>query len=77
MSEFSTKLYTKVVSKWNEYLNNERGSQAVEFMGIAAVLIIVLVIVGNQMDTNQNNWFGDLFGGLFNTLRNLITGGER
>lgn len=64
------------LKKVKYFVKNEKGSQAVEFMGIAAVLIIVLVIVSTQFNTNQNSWLGGLFGTLFSTLITFFTRGR-
>ncbi|RLL46509.1 hypothetical protein D8M04_04690 [Oceanobacillus piezotolerans] len=64
----------KELNKWNAKLNrtvnNEEGSQAVEFMGIAAVVIMLVIILttwmGNQGDTG--------FTGILDGIISLVSG---
>lgn len=66
------KLGQTVYSKWDGAVNNEKGSQSVEFMGIAAVVIIVLVIVGDFMNDSGSNWITNIFEGVFSGISNLL-----
>ncbi len=56
-----TEWYTKAMG----YLNNEKGAQSLEWLGIAALLILVLGIVSTAISDQQ--------GGITTIISNIIS----
>lgn len=68
MKTFMTKAFVKVQS----YLNNERGSQSLEWIGIAAIIVILTGVISTAMSSTS---FGDTFVGKLEGFLGKI-GGE-
>ncbi|HWO96325.1 MAG TPA: hypothetical protein VNM45_08335 [Bacillus sp. (in: firmicutes)] len=62
MKTFMTKAYVKVdnffENKVKGYLKNERGSQSLEWIGIAAIIVILTGVISTAMG---NTKFGETF----------------
>lgn len=65
MTELGQKLYVKGQSAVNKLKRDEKGSTAVEFMGIAAVVVVIIVAIKTWMETQGKSSIGDIFGNLF------------
>lgn len=55
--EMLTKLYVKAITKTAGLVKNERGSQSLEWIGIAA--LIVIIVGGLSQVFSGNTEFGD------------------
>ena len=69
MKTLSQKVYSKWTTKFNRTVNNEEGSQAVEFMGIAAVVIMVIFAITKWMDSSGNGLIEGVLGGIFDKVK--------
>lgn len=72
MTELGQKLYVKGQSAVNKLKRDEKGSTAVEFMGIAAVVVIVVVLISKWMRGSGNGLIANIFEGLFGGMAELI-----
>lgn len=72
MTELGQKLYVKGQSAVNKLKRDEKGSTAVEFMGIAAVVVIVVVLISKWMKGSGNGLIADIFEGLFGGIGSFI-----
>lgn len=68
MTELGQKLYVKGQSAVNKLKRDEKGSTAVEFMGIAAVVVVIIVAIKAWMESQGKSSIGDIFGNLFDTV---------
>lgn len=64
MKNLSTKLYSKVQS----YTGNERGSQALEWIGVAAVIITIVTLLSTAVSAN-----GDGVSGMVSSIFDKIS----
>lgn len=71
---FTTKLYVKVTTKFSSLVKNERGSQTLEWIGIAAVIVIVVGIISQAFAGDQD--FGKAVLDKFKGMISKIGGGE-
>ncbi|RDI37943.1 hypothetical protein [Falsibacillus pallidus] len=67
-----TELYVKASIKVQEMIRNEKGSQTLEWIGIAAVVVIVVGIISTAF--SNNNEFGNKVVEKFNSLIGQIGG---
>lgn len=68
MTELGQKLYVKGQSAVNKLKRDEKGSTAVEFMGIAAVVIVLILLIKTWLDTKGSSSIDKIFKGLFEGL---------
>ncbi|MFC3884376.1 hypothetical protein ACFOU2_13050 [Bacillus songklensis] len=65
MKKFMTKACIKVQS----YLNNERGSQSLEWIGIAAIIVILTGVISTAMSgAGLGDTFVDKFSGFLEKI---------
>jgi hypothetical protein len=68
-----TELYTKCSIKLNGMVRNERGSQTLEWIGIAAVVVIVVGVISTAFSGDQQ--FGKDVVKKFSNMIKQIGGG--
>ncbi len=68
-----TEMYANCTSKLNVMIENERGSQTLEWIGIAAVVVIVVGVISTAF--SGNNGFGDAVVTKFQDMISQIGGG--
>lgn len=67
MNELSTNLYLKVKGA----LRNEKGAQSLEWLGLAALLIMVLGLVSTALKGGQGA-IGEVITKIFTAIKNQI-----
>lgn len=73
MKEFGRNMFLKGQSLFNGLKKDEKGSTAVEFMGIAAVVVIVVMLIMSFLNDGQGeNWVTQIFNGLFDGVLGWI-----
>lgn len=77
MNKLTTKAFVKVNNFWENtvkgYVKNERGSQSLEWIGIAAIIVILTGVISTAM---KDTSFGDTFVGKLEGFLGKIGGGE-
>jgi hypothetical protein len=68
-----TEVYTKCSMKMDQMINNERGSQTLEWIGIAAVVVIVVGVISTAFSGDEG--FGDAVVTKFSDMIDQIGGG--
>ncbi|WP_217588644.1 hypothetical protein [Lentibacillus saliphilus] len=71
-----TGLYAKMMNKVSAWKQEERGSQTLEWLGIAAVIVIIVGIVSNAFDEELGKKIGDKFNELIDKIGSGEGGGE-
>ena len=66
--------YVKVKSAWENYVDNKKGSQSLEWIGIAAVIVIVVGVVSQAFDGDKQ--FGKDIVKKFSDMISAIGSGE-
>ncbi|SES21564.1 hypothetical protein SAMN04487944_12416 [Gracilibacillus ureilyticus] len=66
MTKLGQQLYVKGQTAVNRLKKDEEGSTAVEFMGIAAVAVVIILMVTNYMGEGGNG--GNLIQGLLDSV---------
>ncbi|GIP41197.1 hypothetical protein J31TS4_44770 [Paenibacillus sp. J31TS4] len=69
MSAITTKAYVKV----KHYLSNEKGAQSLEWLGLAALLIMVLGIISTALNTGKGT-IGEVISKIFENIKNQLGG---
>jgi hypothetical protein len=69
-----TNYYAKVINKFNAWKNEENGSQTLEWLGIAAVVVIVVGIISQAFSGDTS--VGDTVKEKFNSFIETIGGGN-
>lgn len=73
MKEFGRKMFLKGQSLIDGLKKDEKGSTAVEFMGIAAVVVIVVMLIMSFLGDGQGeSWVSQIFDGLFGGILGWI-----
>jgi Flp pilus assembly pilin Flp len=67
MKNVCTKLYSKVQT----YTGNERGSQALEWIGVAAVIITIVTLLSAAVSSNGDGVEG-MVGSIFQKIQDMI-----
>ncbi|SEP98619.1 hypothetical protein [Piscibacillus halophilus] len=71
--KFLMNMYAKVMNKSEEIKQDERGSQTLEWIGIAAVIVILVGVISQAFSGGD---FGNTLVTKFNELIEDIGGGE-
>lgn len=71
--KFLMNMYAKVMNKSEEIKQDERGSQTLEWIGIAAVIVILVGVISQAFSGGN---FGNTLVNKFNDLIGEIGGGE-
>ncbi|WP_100009941.1 hypothetical protein [Lentibacillus sediminis] len=66
-------MFAKAMNRGKELAQEETGSQTLEWIGIAAVIVILVGVVSTAFADGD---FGDTLVGAFNDMISTITGGE-
>lgn len=67
---YLTEMYVKAASKVGGHLKNERGSQTLEWIGIAAVIVILVGLVSTAF--SNSDFGGTILGKLESLLDKMI-----
>ena len=70
MKNLETRLYLKAVGA-KKLLNNERGAQSLEWLGIAALLIMVIGIISTFLGNNESR-ITDIIGNILDKIEEQI-----
>ncbi|UOQ49727.1 hypothetical protein MUN88_06515 [Gracilibacillus caseinilyticus] len=65
------KKLTEFYVKATQQLNNERGAQSLEWLGIAALLILVLGIVSSAI-SDQSDGIGKIISDIITKISNMV-----
>ncbi|WP_175615255.1 hypothetical protein [Piscibacillus halophilus] len=71
--KFLMNMYAKVINKTEEIKQDEKGSQTLEWIGIAAVIVILVGVISQAFSEGR---FGNTLVNKFNDLIGEIGGGE-
>ncbi|KSU57611.1 hypothetical protein AS034_21105 [[Bacillus] enclensis] len=64
-------LCTKFYSKVQTYTGNERGSQALEWIGVAAVIITIVTLLSTAVSANGDGVSG-MVGSIFDKISSMM-----
>lgn len=64
-------LYTKLYSKLQTYTGNERGSQALEWIGVAAVIITIVTLLSTAV-SNSGDGVSGMVSSIFDKIQSMI-----
>ncbi|GAA0497229.1 hypothetical protein GCM10008986_25250 [Salinibacillus aidingensis] len=62
---------TKLYVKWTQPVRNERGAQSLEWLGVAALLILVLGIISSALNDNSDG-ITDIIKNIINKISNMV-----